>query len=188
MNRTFLFNEMNDFVKPNEQSSSLLEYSAMARNRTFKSILKKYLCTYWISEDYSIQEFWLVHVFLDFRASERNRACSYCRAQPKSSKQIFVQASAEPNDCVKPNAQNRVYSNFAMASNRTFKNLGGRSAERPYSWDLKAKEPILHTGCKESFEVCYCTLNLCFLLFNKINLICEGILNRQRRQYYRERS
>ena len=27
---------MNDFVKPNEQSSSLLEYSAMARNRTFK--------------------------------------------------------------------------------------------------------------------------------------------------------
>ena len=45
---------------------------------------------------------------------------------------IFVQASAEPNDCVKPNEQNRVYSNFAMASNRTFKNLGGRSAERPY--------------------------------------------------------
>ena len=36
---------------------------------------------------------------------------------------IFVQASAEPNDCVKPNEQNRVYSNFAMASNRTFKNL-----------------------------------------------------------------
>ena len=26
------------------------------------------------------------------------------------------------NDCVKPNEQNRVYSNFAMASNRTFKN------------------------------------------------------------------
>ena len=38
---------------------------------------------------------------------------------------IFVQASAEPNDCVKPNEQNRVYSNFAMASNRTFKNLFG---------------------------------------------------------------
>ena len=43
-----------------------------------------------------------------------------------------MQASAEPNDCVKPNEQYRVYSNFAMASNRTFKNLGGRSAERPY--------------------------------------------------------
>ena len=40
-------------------------------------------------------------------------------------KEIFVQASAEPNDCVKPNEQNRVYSNFAMASNRTFKNLFG---------------------------------------------------------------
>ena len=48
-------------------------------------------------------------------------------------KEIFVQASAEPNDCVKPNEQNRVNSIFAMASNRTFKNLGGRSAERPYS-------------------------------------------------------
>ena len=34
-----------------------------------------------------------------------------------------MQASAKPNDCVKPNEQNRVYSNFAMASNRTFKNL-----------------------------------------------------------------
>ena len=30
----------------------------------------------------------------NFRASECNRACSYCRAQPKISKQIFVQASA----------------------------------------------------------------------------------------------
>ena len=30
----------------------------------------------------------------NFRASECNRACSYCRAQPKISKQIFLQASA----------------------------------------------------------------------------------------------
>ena len=29
--------ELNDFVKPNEQNSSSLEYSAMARNRTFKN-------------------------------------------------------------------------------------------------------------------------------------------------------
>ena len=67
----------------------------------------------------------------NFRASECNRACSYCRAQPKISKQIFVQASAEPNDCVKPNEQNRVYSNFAMASNRTFKNLFGLCRAQP---------------------------------------------------------
>ena len=44
---------------------------------------------------------------------------------------IFVQASAEPNDCVKPNEQNRVYSNFAMASNRTFKNLFGLCRAQP---------------------------------------------------------
>ena len=44
---------------------------------------------------------------------------------------IFVQASAEPNDCVKPNEQNRVYSNFAMASNRTFKNLFGLCRVQP---------------------------------------------------------
>ena len=44
---------------------------------------------------------------------------------------IFVQASAEPNDCVKPNEQNRVYSNFAMASNRTFKNLVGLCRAQP---------------------------------------------------------
>ena len=67
----------------------------------------------------------------NFRASECNRACSYCRAQPKISKQIFVQESAEPNDCVKPNEQNRVYSNFAMASNRTFKNLFGLCRAQP---------------------------------------------------------
>ena len=45
--------------------------------------------------------------------------------------EIFVQASAEPNDCVKPNEQNRVYSNFAMASNRTFKNLFGLCRVQP---------------------------------------------------------
>ena len=67
----------------------------------------------------------------NFRASECNRACSYCRAQPKISKPIFVQASAEPNDCVKPNEQKRVYSNFAMASNRTFKNLFGLCRAQP---------------------------------------------------------
>ena len=44
---------------------------------------------------------------------------------------IFVQASAEPNDCVKPNEQNRVYSIFAMASNRTFKNLFGLCRVQP---------------------------------------------------------
>ena len=44
---------------------------------------------------------------------------------------IFVQASAEPNDCVKPNEQNRVYSNFAMASNRIFKNLFGLCRVQP---------------------------------------------------------
>ena len=59
-------------------------------------------------------------------------ACTIFAKRPKVNKEIFVQASAEPNDCVKPNEQYRVYSNFAMASNRTFKNLGGRSAERPY--------------------------------------------------------
>ena len=44
---------------------------------------------------------------------------------------ILVQARAEPNDCVKPNEQNRVYSNFAMASNRTFKNLFGLCRAQP---------------------------------------------------------
>ena len=42
-----------------------------------------------------------------------------------------MQASAEPNDCVKPNEQNRVYSNFAMTSNRTFKNLFGLCRAQP---------------------------------------------------------
>ncbi len=36
----------NDFVKPNEQSSSSLEYSAMARNRTFKNDLSLATRTY----------------------------------------------------------------------------------------------------------------------------------------------
>ena len=46
-------------------------------------------------------------------------------------KEIFVQTSAEPNDCVKPNEQNRVNSIFAMASNRTFKNLFGLCRAQP---------------------------------------------------------
>ena len=65
------------------------------------------------------------------QASAEPNLFGLCRAQPKISKQIFVQASAEPNDCVKPNEQNRVYSNFAMASNRTFKNLFGLCRAQP---------------------------------------------------------
>ena len=43
-NRTF----KNDFVKPNEQSSSLLEYSAMARKRLLKTNLwhEKIFCKF----------------------------------------------------------------------------------------------------------------------------------------------
>ena len=57
---------------------------------------------------------------------------------------IFVQASAEPNDCVKPNEQNRVYSNFAMASNRTFKNLFGLCRAQP----KMSRKRLLKTNTK----------------------------------------
>ena len=54
-----------------------------------------------------------------------------CGNHGLGNEEIFVQARAEPNDCVKPNEQNRVYSNFSMASNRTFKNLFGLCRAQP---------------------------------------------------------
>ena len=58
-----------------------------------------------------------------------------------------MQASAEPNDCVKPNEQNRVYSNFAMASNRTFKNLFGLCRAQPKISKQQSQSKFL---CKQA--------------------------------------
>ena len=62
---------------------------SLASNRIFKNVCAR--------REQKPSLLGLCRAAANFRASECNRACSYCRAQPKISKQIFVQASAEPN-------------------------------------------------------------------------------------------
>ena len=68
---------INDFVKPNEQNSSSLEYSAMARNRTFKNDFVKPNEQNSSSLEYSA----MARIFVQASAielahiAERNRKC-----------------------------------------------------------------------------------------------------------------
>ena len=87
----------------------------------------------------------------NFRASECNRACSYCRAQPKISKQIFVQASAEPNLFGLCRAQPKMSRNFRASECRAelvrampsaAENLKEKCQEKVHLYETFAHVPL----------------------------------------------
>ena len=75
-------------------------------------------------------------LFEKLQALEMEKAHELAQHEESKNKQLLALSERHnsggtlTNDCVKPNEQSRVYSNFAMASNRTFKKILRRGDDR----------------------------------------------------------